>query len=143
MRKSGLKIRPISEKAGKHKQKIMYLMVGAWNTAFGFASFIFLYYALQSLLHYSLILIVSYFISITNAYVGYKIFVFKTKGNYLREYLRFYIVYGSVFLLNMALLVFAVELLKVDPLYSQAVILVVTVIISYLGHKYFTFDRVS
>ena len=86
-------------------------------------------------------MLVSNILSITNAYIGYKIFVFKTKGNYLKEYLRFYAVYGVSILLNIVLLFLAVELLKANPVVAQAVVIWLTVIISYLGHKHFSFAR--
>jgi len=82
-------------------------------------------------------------ISITNAYVGYKIFVFKTEGNYLREYARFYVVYGSAFLLNFALLPLCVEILRISPVLAQAGLIFINVIFSYFGHKNFSFRKRS
>lgn len=123
----------------KHKEKIMFLIAGAWNTIFGYFIFALLFYLLSAKVHYMILLAVSYIFSITNAYLSYKYFVFKTKGNVVTEYFRFYVIYGIAFLANLALLPVFVELLHVHPLMSQALIIVLTMIISYFGHKNFSF----
>ncbi len=125
----------------KHKEKINYLLVGGWNTVFGYFAFVALYYLFSAYVNYIILLLISNVFSITNAYVGYKIFVFKTKGNYLKEYLKFYAVYGVSMLLNIILLFLAVELLKANPVVAQAAVIWLTVIISYLGHKHFSFAK--
>ncbi|RJQ33035.1 MAG: GtrA family protein [Actinobacteria bacterium] len=123
-----------------HEQKIKYLFVGGWNTIFSFAVFSFFYFAFHKVVHYIVILVVNYIIGITNAYICYKIFVFKTKGNYLKEYLKFYVVYGMAFAINAVTLPFAVEILKLSPIIAQAGIVLITVCISYTGHKHFSFS---
>ncbi|OGC22182.1 hypothetical protein A3J90_02195 [candidate division WOR-1 bacterium RIFOXYC2_FULL_37_10] len=82
---------------------------------------------------------ISNIIGITNAYISYKFFVFRTRGNYLKEYLRFYIVYGFSMLFGFFLLPFSVEVLRVSPLIAQGIIIIITILISYIGHKNFSF----
>ena len=123
----------------RHEEKIKFIIIGGWNTLIGYSTFIVLYYFLHERLHYLIVLLFSYFISITNAYVCYKFFVFKTKGNYLKEYLRFYIVYGASFLVNIALMPILVEWIGLQPIAAQGIILFFTVIIGYLGHKHYSF----
>ena len=125
----------------RHKEKINYLLVGGWNTVFGYFVFVGLYYWLHNLVHYLLLLVISNILSITNAYIGYKIFVFKTKGNYLKEYLRFYLVYGAAIMLNFILLPITVELLRISPPIAQLLVMWFTIVVSYFGHKYFSFRR--
>jgi putative flippase GtrA len=124
----------------KNEEKIRFLVVGGWNTVFGYCVFTVLYLFFP--VHYMLDMIISNIISITNSYICYKFFVFKTKGNYLLEYLRFYLVYGTAFLLNIVLLPLFVKYFKIHVLVSQAMVLIFVVIISYFGHKYFSF-RIS
>ena len=125
----------------KHKQKIDYLLVGIWNTVVGYVSFIVLYYLIGVRVHYSIIFILSSIISITNAYIGYKIFVFKTSGNYLKEYARFYLVYGSLAMGNLILLPVGVELFRLPPPIVQGGFTFLNVFLSFLGHKHFSFGR--
>lgn len=125
----------------KHETKIKYLVVGGWNTIFGYMAFALLYFVFNRYLHINLILIFSYILSITNAYLGYKLFVFKTKGNYLREYFRFYLVYGPILLLNLLFLPVMVRFLKISPLLIQGSFVFITVALSYFGHKNFSFKE--
>ncbi len=82
-------------------QFLRYVGVGVWNTFFGYldyALFVFLFSHLlpQYLLYLAVVIasLVSTPINITMAYFGYKLFVFRTKGNYLIEWLRCFAVYG-------------------------------------------------
>jgi putative flippase GtrA len=123
----------------KHEQKIRYLIIGGWNTIFGYGVFAALYFWLEGLIHYLIILSISYVLSITNAYIGYKLFVFKTRGNILREYFRFYIVYGVSFLFNLASLPLFIEILKLNMYVAQAIVTIITILGSYMLHKNFSF----
>ncbi|MBI5399103.1 GtrA family protein [Candidatus Saganbacteria bacterium] len=123
----------------RHQEKINYLLVGIWNTVFGYLTFVGLYCLLSVKIHYLFLLVISNVFSITNAYIGYKIFVFKTRGNYWQEYLRFYLVYGAALAVNFALLPIGVELLKISPPWALAGLTVINVIFSYYGHKKFSF----
>jgi putative flippase GtrA len=123
----------------KHEEKINYLLVGGWNTVFGYLGFVALYYLFADRVHYLIIFVVSNILSITNAYIGYKTFVFKTRGNYLREYLRFYLVYSGAIALNFILLPVCVELLRLSPPVAQGGLIFINVFFSYFGHKHFSF----
>lgn len=124
-----------------YEEKTKYLIVGFWNTIFGYASFSALYYAMHKTSHYLVVLTISYIISITNAYLCYKIFVFKTKGNIIKEYLRFYVVYGVGYVINIITLPIMIEVLGITPYISQGIVTVFIVTISYLGHKHFSFGQ--
>src|ERR1700722_2461010 len=84
-------------------QLFRYLLVGAWNTVFGYTCFFFITRGLSHVMpHYSYIAanLLSNILSITVAFLGYKWFVFRTKGNYLREWMRSLIVYSSAILFS-------------------------------------------
>ncbi len=125
----------------KHEQKIRYLIIGGWNTVFGYGVFVALYFWFADSIHYLVILSISYILSITNAYIGYKLLVFRTKGNILREYLRFYVVYGASFLFNLATLPLFVEILNLNMYAAQAIVTMITILGSYVMHKNFSFKR--
>lgn len=126
-----------------HREKFNYLIVGVWNTVFGYFAFVALYYLFNQSIHYLPLLVLSNILSITNAYIGYKIFVFKTQGNHFNEYLRFYMVYGFSIALNLVLLPLIVEIFKISPVFAQAFVIFFTMIISYFGHKYFSFAGIE
>jgi putative flippase GtrA len=83
-------------------QFLRYLCVGAFNTVFGYLSFAVILTLLNGVLpqrfvYLTVVLasILSTPINITVAYFGYKFFVFKTRGNYLVEWLKAFAVYGT------------------------------------------------
>ena len=83
-------------------QFLRYLLVGGFNTVFGYASFLFIVRLLAVAIptrYLSLTAVAGSLLStplnITVAYFGYKFFVFKTKGDYLFEWLKCFAVYAT------------------------------------------------
>ena len=89
-------------------QFVRYVMVGGFNTVFGYGLFVVFLAILNHLLpaRYTfhgarlatlapVASVLSTPIAITAAYFGYKFIVFRTKGNYLREWFKCFAVYGT------------------------------------------------
>lgn len=81
-----------------------YLIAGIFNTIFGYVLSILIYHYYQYHLSVITIGIIINIISISVAFVGYKVFVFKTVGNWLYEYFRCYVTYGVSAIVGMGLL---------------------------------------
>jgi len=122
-------------------EALRYLVVGGANTAFAYGVFAICYHVLAPHIHYMIVLVCSTVLNITVAYLNYKFVVFRTKGNYLREYLRFYGVYAVPIGLGFLLFPLGVEVLHLNAYVTQAVITVITVVLSYFGHKNVSFKR--
>lgn len=120
-----------------------YLVSGAWNTAFGYAAFALLAAWLVPRVHYLLVAAVANVLAITNAYVVHKVLVFRTKGNYLREYARYYVVYGATAVGGLALLALFVNGFGLNLYLAQACALGVQTVASFLGHRRFSFSAPS
>ena len=73
--------------------------------------------------------------------VLYRRFVFPVKGNVFRDLIKFVSVYIVSIAANVLALPLLVEVAGLNPLLAQAIILVVTTVLSYVGHKYFSFRR--
>ena len=126
-----------------------YLLVGGFNTLFGYSLFAILNFCLQGIGSYSYMLasLLSNLIAITVAFLGYKWFVFKTKENYLKEWIRCVAVYSTGMLLTLAGLPILVPVLRRSmiqrpqsaPYVAAAIMAVVTVIASFFGHKHISF----
>ena len=125
-----------------------YLMVGLWNTVFGYSLYALLTALLTPRLRFAYLYasVFSNLIAITVAYFGYKFFVFKTKGNYLVEWFRCMLVYGSGILPGLVLLPLLVgglhygfHLDRSAPYIAGALWTGLTVIYSFMGHKHFSF----
>lgn len=141
----------IIAKVAKHippQQFGRYILVGIWNTAFGYAMYAGFTALLTSRLSHAYVLasVLSGMLNITVAFLGYKWFIFKTKGNYLREWFRCLAVYGGGFLLITLLLPFVVFALRhatrfdaSAPYIAGALLMGLNVVIGFLGHKNFSF----
>lgn len=118
-----------------------YLIVGCLNTVFGYAVGVLTYKFLAGCSSVWIIGLVSNVITITFSFVMYKLFVFKTSGQWLLEYIKAYLVYGAMALLSIFLLWFYVASLKISIWIAQALIIATTVVASYFGHSKITFSR--
>ena len=120
--------------------KISYLLTGLWNTVFGYTLSLVLYNSLHSFIHILAISLITNVICISMSFVTYKIFVFKTKDNWLLEYIRCYIIYGLISLVSAVIIWISVGFLKSPFWIAQALLIPIMILFSYIGHKKFTFN---
>jgi putative flippase GtrA len=129
-----------------------YLAVGIWNTGFAYGTFALLTAVLDAYVpaSYMAAAFFSSVLNITVSFLGYKWFVFRTKGNYLREWGRCLVVYSGGIVFGLALLppsVFFVSYVtgnpRAAPYIAGALILGVQVVLSFVGHKTFSFNNGS
>ena len=127
-----------------------FLLVGVWNSVFGYGTFAAFTAVLQPLIPYSYMAatIIASLLNITVAFLGYKWFVFHTKGHYLREYLRSMTVYlPSLFLNAVAIAPLTAICRSFHPIRNQAPYIAgalltgIPVILSFFGHKHVSFKR--
>lgn len=119
---------------------LRYLLAGAWNTFFGIGIYTLLYGLWGDRIHYLVLGIPANILAISNAFLSYKFFVFQTKGNFLREYLKCYAVYGCGSLAGMILLALLVQGLGLHPVAANILATGLIIAFSYFGHKYFSFQ---
>ena len=123
-------------------QKIRYLIAGGWNTVFGYFCGIALYYGLDGKDNLIFVGITANILSITMAFLTYKLYVFHTKGNWLIEYFRTYLVYGLSGIVSLGILWVLVTGLQLPFWLSQGVVIILTIFASYILHGRFTFKKV-
>lgn len=119
--------------------KIRYLLAGAWNTFFGYFVGLALYYGFEGRVHVIVVGVMANILAITMAFLTYKLFVFRTTGNWASEYFRAYLVYGVTGIMSIALLWLLVDGLEFPFWLGQGMAIVLTVIASYVFHARFTF----
>jgi putative flippase GtrA len=125
------------------KKMLRYLIVGGFNTVFGYFVTVGLYYTLRSHLHIVVIGVIANVVCITVSFMTYKLLVFNSSGSWWREYLRCYIVYGGSALVGIAGLWLLVDVLGVPFWLAQGLLMVISVVISFAGHDRFTFKKVQ
>jgi putative flippase GtrA len=130
---------PIARLCLRRREQILYLVIGGWNTLFGYAIWALLYYLLHAYLHYLIIQVISWPFAVANAYICYRRFVFRSKGDVWRELPRFSLVYVVGLALALIVLPILVRVLPFNLYIVQAMFLAVVVVLTYLAHKYFSF----
>jgi len=141
--RSGTAKGPLARLWVGHRERILYLVVGGWNTLFGYLEWALLEYLLHDYLHYLVILVISWPLAVLNAYVCYRHFVFRSKGSVWRELPRFSLVYFVTLCLGLLALPALLRTLPFNIYVIQAGYTVVVVVLSYLSHKYFSFGGAS
>jgi putative flippase GtrA len=122
-------------------EKVRFLLAGGWNTAFGYALFALLVLTTADVVHYTLLLIGTYAVSTVNAFLVYRWFVFRVRGRWVLDLVRFSGVYVVSLGLNLVTLPLLVEGVGIDVLPAQALAVVVTALVSYVAQKRFSFRR--
>jgi putative flippase GtrA len=132
-----------------HQVKIRFFFIGIWNTIFGYLAYISLDYLLtfvfqKRYIAYMTAAILANIISTVNAFLFHKHITFQStvrgKGVII-EFFKFYSTYTVTNILGLLLLPVFVEVLKIDPKISGALLIPVVAIISYFGHSRFSFTK--
>jgi putative flippase GtrA len=124
-----------------HRDKVMYLVVGGWNTLFSYACFSLCYYLLHDHVHPSVILLIAYLVASVNGFLGFRYIVFRSQGHPLMEYVRYQLVYAPLLVLNMVMLPLALKYSSLNAYAIQGLWAVFAIVAGYLGSKYFAFRR--
>jgi putative flippase GtrA len=120
---------------------IRYLLVGLFNTVFGYAFFVLLEITSGHVIPYMVVLLIAQVVSTFVAYVLYRYLVFKVRSRFWRDLVRFSLVYAGAFAVNLVLLPVMVSGFGWNVLVSQALIVGGTVIASFFAHRNFSFRR--
>ena len=123
------------------KLEFRFILVGGFNTVFGYLLSILIYQLLENILHIVAISVINNIILITISFINLRILVFKSKGSWLIEYGRMYIVNGVSLIANTILIWIAVDRLKIPFWLAQGAITVFLAILMFFAHKLFTFNN--
>jgi len=89
-------------------------------------------------------LYLSYVLGVMFAFVLHRRYTFRahrTGGSIVVDFLRFSSIYVLALVFNSAGLPLLVEVAHLSPLVAQAVVVILTPFITYVGHRYFSFAR--
>ena len=133
--------------SAKQQVKLRFLLVGIWNTIFGYLVFIGLDTLFSGLFSrryvaYMSAAVFSNILAIINAYIFHKYITFRSKVRgvgIIGEFFRFSTTYLVTFILGLLLLPFSVEVLNITPKIAAALLIVLFTGISYWGHMKFSF----
>lgn len=122
-------------------KRIRYLLAGGFNTVCGYFLGVGTYLWLGGRMHIIYISILANILAITISFLTYKIFVFRTPGDWLKEYLKIYLVYGVTAIIGTLLLWLFVSLLSINIWLSQGLALLSVFAFSFFLNRSFTFKK--
>jgi|LauGreSBDMM110SN_4_FD.fasta_scaffold240969_2 putative flippase GtrA len=115
----------------KNKNLIKYLLIGILNTIFAYISGVVFFYLFYKDIGVLLLTLLTTIINIFFTFINYKFFYFKTHKKYfIKELLKINLSYISIFLLNVVLLWFLTEKFNLSIYFTQAIIILINIIIS-------------
>lgn len=117
-------------------QFIKFGIVGLSNTAIGLGTY---YLFLGIGLHYMFANVISWIISVFNAFYWNSKYVFKTTELWIKALCKTYISYGVSFLAGSFLLYIFVELVKISEFIAPFLVLIVTIPLNFILNKFWTF----
>ena len=140
-------INSLSEFKTRHQVKARFVLVGIWNTIFGYGIFclfdtVFAWLFSARSVAYMCAMVLAQILAVMNAYICHKYITFKSEARgkaIVGEFFRFSATYVVTFCLSLALLPALVEIGHIHPKISAAIITLVCTGISYLGHSRFSF----
>ena len=115
------------------------MLVGAYNTLFGYLAFIIAYIAFEEYVHYTILIVFAHLIAVTNSFITQRYFVFRSRAPWLGEFLRFHVSYAALLPVGVGLFALLHELVGLSILITQAYSLFIMIVVSYLTSRYFTF----
>jgi len=129
------------------KLKVRFVMVGIWNTIFGYMVFFILDTILEDIFtkryfSYMSAMVLGQIIATINAFIFHRYVTFKSevKGKgIIPEFFRFCMTYVFTFSLGLVLLPFFVEIVHLHPRIAAAIVILICTLISYVGHSRFSF----
>lgn len=119
---------------------LRFLAAGALNTAVGLAFYPLLIWAVPVFHHHYLVALgISQAVCLLFAFATYKLGVFRTQGNVLREFGRFSSFYLANYAANWAALPALVELARIPPAIAQTGFACLVIAGSWFWHSRVTF----
>lgn len=122
-------------------QRFRFLVVGGFNTIFGFFNFVWIQALFGHKISYMGSFLISYVLTFTVAFFLHRKVVFKVSGHVWKDLLRFQSVYLVPLTINLVVLPLLVTGVKVNVYVAQALAVTFNTLVSYLGHKYVSFRR--
>lgn len=116
-------------------------MVGIFNTGFGYGLFALLHVTIGTHVHYMVVLVIAQVVGVLEAYVTQRWLVFKARGRWWRDLVRFSSVYAVGLAVNMVALPLLVEVVRVPVMLAQLFVIGAVAVGTFTVHRLFTFKH--
>ena len=124
----------------KIDDKIRFLFIGAVNAGISYVIFAIALFMLGQE-HYQLSVALQWGISSIFSYLNQKFFVFCTKGNYIREYLKCCTTWLVSYFINVIILEILMKYMLDNAYIAQFISIFLVSVVTYVLFKYFAFKK--
>lgn len=126
-----------------HDERVRFVLVGGFNTVVGYGIFVLVQLTIGKHTSYLLSLYIATIVGTIVAFLSHRRFTFRIsgRGKIFIDFFRFAGVNVIALGINTIALPVLVEIGGLNPLVAQALIVIVTTVVSYVGHKFFSFRR--
>ena len=124
----------------KIDDKIRFLFIGAVNAGISYVIFAISLFLLGEP-YYQLCVTLQWAISSIFSYLNQKFFVFCTRGNYIKEYLKCCTTWFISYLLNLVILELLMRYVLKNAYIGQFISIFIVSVVTYVLFKYFAFKR--
>ena len=122
------------------RQEIRFLFVGILNTIVGYGIYAFLVFFHM---HYLVANTISTILGVLHSYLWNRYFTFRSKEKAGTELIKFISVYLLSYVIGTCTLYLFNHYLHISPYLAGLINLVITTLISYFGHKNFSFKKIK
>ena len=126
----------------KIDDKIRFLIIGALNAAISYVIFAAALFIIGET-YYQICVALQWGISSIFSYLNQKFFVFCTKGNYVKEYLKCCTTWLVSYLVNVIILEVLMKFVFKNAYIAQFISIFLVSVITYVLFKYFAFKKPS
>ena len=133
-----INMKKVSDLWFKIDDKIRFLLIGGLNAGISYIIFVILILMLGESMH-GICVTGQWVLSSFMSYLNQKFFVFCTKGNYVKEYLKCCSTWVVSYVLNLIILEIFVRYLIKNIYIAQFISLFIVSVVTYLLFKYFAF----
>lgn len=120
--------------------KIRFLIIGGFNFAFSYLLFVLCTIILGENLH-QLNLALSWILSSFVSYATQRTFVFQSKGNIFKEYLKCLSTWMLSYVVNAILLEVNIKILHLNTYLAQFIAVGIAAVVTYFLFKYFALKK--
>lgn len=124
------------------KKKKIFLITGTINTITGYLFSLIIYDLLNRDYNILEIGLLINFINISFSFATYKLFVFNNTNQFwLVQYVKSFVTYGFVSIINIIIMAFMVEILNINFFFVATFLTIGSSLLLYFMHRNFTFNK--
>lgn len=122
-----------------NKFNLKYILIGIINTFLGYWIGVFCYFTFYNKFGIIFCTIIGNIFAISISFVNFRVFVFLSKKNFFKQYIKSLVNYGFMIFLSSVAMWVLIEKFQFNIYLAQIIAMPIIFILGYLGNKFFVF----